>query len=191
MVPPVALAGVSPVAKATAFTSYRSWFELGGRVLGTHKLSSLAPSGASTSTACSSLDDATSKPSSARLSSTATSTVRTSPSASVHNLRPARLRSVSATSSHRATKSRSCGRARPRAPARLLSPADGFSVPKGLMSVLSPRRRTGRPPPPYGRRRSQCRRVRRPVPELRRDGERPDSATPRGQGWPPVRTWRR
>lgn len=61
----------------------------------------------------------------------------------------------------------------------------------GLMSVLSPRRRTGRPPPPYGCRRSRCRRARRPVPELRRDGERPDSATHRGQGSPLVRTWRR
>jgi hypothetical protein len=36
MVPPVALAVESPIAKATAFMSYRSWSELGGRVLATH-----------------------------------------------------------------------------------------------------------------------------------------------------------
>jgi len=40
----------------------------------------------------------------------------------------------------------------------------------GLIAALSPRCRRGRPPPPYGCRKSRCRRARHPFPERRRDG---------------------
>lgn len=61
----------------------------------------------------------------------------------------------------------------------------------GLTPEIGRRLRTRRPLPPYGGRRSRYRRARRPAPGLQRDEERPDCATPRGQGWPHVRRWRR